>query len=187
MFYNRYANMDFLAFYTLMFSALTTIVFSYDIACQWYRNLRTRMFRLPREMWITDDLFNALRFFIPKLHIYAHGPKCQYKYSFNFQKWSARTDGEDPERFWSHINPASSSTREMSPGARFDALDSHATHWNWRKIVKLGVSAFYTSVSLLIETPPPPSPQVHPLHHDCRKPAKSVHSIKPFTSSSRLV
>jgi Kyakuja-Dileera-Zisupton transposase len=98
------------------------------------------MLRLPPKMWIASDLFQALLFFIPKLHIYAHGAKCQYKFSFNFQRWSVHTDGEDPERFWSHINPASLSTREMAPGARFDALDSHAAHWNWRKIVKLGMS-----------------------------------------------
>jgi Kyakuja-Dileera-Zisupton transposase len=167
-----------------MFLALTTIVFSYDIACQWYRNLRTRMLRLPPKMRISDHLFEVLRFFIPKLHIYAHGSKCQYKYSFNFQKWSARTDGEDPERFWSHINPASLSTREMSPGARFDTLDSHAADWNWRKIVKLGVSIFYESVSILIDDF---SPQVHLLHRDCRKPSKNGHVIVPFSSSSHLV
>jgi hypothetical protein len=141
--------MDFLVLYTLAFSILTNIVFSYDIACQWYRNLKTRMLRLPREMWIPSDLFKTLLFFIPKLHIYAHGPKCRYVYSFNFRKWSARTDGEDPERFWSHINPASLSTREMSPGARFDALDSHAAHWNWRKIVKLGISVLRESLPKL--------------------------------------
>jgi len=117
---------------------ITWIILSYDIACQWFRNLRKRMLRLPHEMWIPPNVFFALRSFIPKLHIYGHGDKCQYKYSFNYQKWSARTDGEDPERFWSHINPASVSTREMSPGARFDALDSHAVHWNWRKTVKFG-------------------------------------------------
>ncbi|KAF8460870.1 hypothetical protein DFH94DRAFT_641058, partial [Russula ochroleuca] len=98
----RYANMVFLAFYSLMFSVLTTIVFSYDIACQWHQNLNARMLRLPPEMWIASDLFQALLFFIPKLHIYAHGAKCQYKFSFNFQRWSVCTDGEDPKRFWSH-------------------------------------------------------------------------------------
>jgi hypothetical protein len=98
------------------------------------------MLQLLTRMWIPPDLFLALQFFIPKLHIYGHGEKCQYRYSFNFQKWSAHTDGEDPEWFWSHINPASLSTREMSPGTRFDALDSHAAHWNWCKIIKLGMS-----------------------------------------------
>jgi len=152
--FGRYANMDFIAFYTLMGAILTSIVFSYDIACQWFRNLKTRMLQLPCEMWIPPPSFVALRFFIPKLHIYGHGEKCQYKYSFNYQKWSARTDGEDPERFWSHINPASLSTREMTPGARFDALDSHAAHWNWRKIVRFGMSFYVTSRSRLIYIQP---------------------------------
>jgi Kyakuja-Dileera-Zisupton transposase len=97
------------------------------------------MLQLPCEMWISPLSFVALQFFILKLHIYGHGEKCQYRYSFNFQKWSARTNREDPKQFWSHINPASLSIREMTPGAHFDALESHATHWNWRKIVKLGM------------------------------------------------
>ena len=92
--------------------------------------------------------------FIPKLHIYGHGEKCQYKYSFNYQKWSARTNGEDPEQFWSHINPASLSTREMTPGAWFDALDSHAAHWNWCKIVRFGMSFYVMFRSRLIYIQP---------------------------------
>jgi hypothetical protein len=91
-------------------------------------------------MRISPLTFVTLQFFILKLHIYGHGDKCQYEYLFNFQKWSAHTDGEDPERFWSHINPASMSTKEMSPGARFDALNSHTAHWNWHKITKMGMS-----------------------------------------------
>ena len=108
------------------------------------------MLQLPHKMWITSEIFMGLQFFIPKLHIYGHREKCQYKYSFNYRKWSARTDREDPEQFWSHINPASLSTREMTPGARFDALDSHVTHWNWRKIVKFGMSILCDARSGLI-------------------------------------
>ena len=37
--FGRYTNMDFIAFYTFMGAILTSIVFSYDIACQWFRNL----------------------------------------------------------------------------------------------------------------------------------------------------
>ena len=50
----------------------------------------------------------------------------------------ARTDGEDPERWWAHINPVSMSTKEMGPGARLDTLDDHAGAWNWRKITGFG-------------------------------------------------
>jgi len=140
--YNRYANMDFLLFFTLLPSILMLIGLSYDFICQWLRKLKTRMLRLPQDMWMPAEVFATLLFFIPKFHIYGHGDKCQHKYLFNFQKWSTRNDGEAPEWFWAHINPLSMSTKEMSPGARFDVLDSHATHWNWRKIVNFGWSAF---------------------------------------------
>jgi len=102
--------------------------------------MKKSMLQLPHKMWITSEIFMGLQFFIPKLHIYGHGEKCQYKYSFNYRKWSARTDREDPKWFWSHINPASLSIREMTPGAWFNALDSHAAHWNWHKIVRFGMS-----------------------------------------------
>ena len=50
----------------------------------------------------------------------------------------ARTDGEDPEHWWAHINPVSMSTKEMGPGARLDTLDDHAAAWNWWKITRFG-------------------------------------------------
>ncbi|KAI0273137.1 hypothetical protein BGY98DRAFT_936390 [Russula aff. rugulosa BPL654] len=105
----RYAIMDFIAFYTLMGAIFTSIVFSYEI-----------------------------------LHIYGHGEKCQYKYSFNYQKWLAHTDGED-------LN-ASLSTGEMTPGAQFNALDSHAAHWNWHKIVRFDSSLSSQLVEALKES-----------------------------------
>jgi hypothetical protein len=45
--YNSYANMDFIVFYTLLGTIMTPLVVSYDIACQWSQNLRSRMLRLP--------------------------------------------------------------------------------------------------------------------------------------------
>jgi hypothetical protein len=102
-------------------------------------------------MQIPPALFVATRYVIPKLHIYGHGLKCQFKYSLNFLKWSARTNGEDIERWWAHLNPVSMSTKEMSPGARHDTLDDHAGAWNFRKITKFGLLFFpMYYISLLI-------------------------------------
>ena len=137
----RYANMDFIAFYTLLGAILTSVVFNYDIVCQWLWNIQKWMLLLPCEMWISLQSFMNLWFFIPKLHIYGHREKCQYKFLFNYQKWSGCTDRENPKWFWSHINLASLSTREMTLGARFNTLGSHAAHWNWHKIVKFDMSA----------------------------------------------
>ncbi|KAJ8502691.1 hypothetical protein ONZ45_g11524 [Pleurotus djamor] len=52
----------------------------------------------------------------------------------------AMTDGEDPERWWAHINPVSMSTRLMGPGSRLDTIDDHAAAWNWQKIRGFGDS-----------------------------------------------
>ncbi|KAJ7729133.1 hypothetical protein B0H14DRAFT_3518394 [Mycena olivaceomarginata] len=39
-----------------------------------------------------------------------------------------------PERGWANANPLASSTKEMGPGARRDALDDHFNDWNHKKI-----------------------------------------------------
>lgn len=84
-----------------------------------------------------DKLF--FTFVIPKFHITAHGPKCQSIYSLNLRQFMARTDGENIERGWAWMNPASLSTREMGPGARRDTLDDQWAAWNWRQLTRLGM------------------------------------------------
>jgi Kyakuja-Dileera-Zisupton transposase len=96
------------------------------------------MGQLPSYMQIDDARLSNTVFVLPKMHIYGHGSSCQTKYSLNFIKFSARMNGEEVERWWAHINPASMSTREMGEGAREDTLDDHARSWNWRKITNFG-------------------------------------------------
>ena len=130
--------MDFIVFYSLIGTILRLIVFSYDIACQWSCNLPRQIAQLPDTMHLMADQLTFARFVIPKFHIYAHGLSCQTSFSLNFLPFMARTNREDPERWWAHINPVSMSTKEMGPGARLDTLDDHAAAWNWRKIVGMG-------------------------------------------------
>ncbi len=49
-----------------------------------------------------------------------------------------RTDGENIERGWAWMNPASLSTREMGPGARHDTLDDQWQAWNYQRVVRFG-------------------------------------------------
>jgi hypothetical protein len=135
---HRYANMDFILFNSLIGAKYELLLFSYDIACQWSRKLSLRQVQLPNSMRLSDKQLHSLRLAIPKFHISAHGLDCQSNFSFNYQPHMARTDGEDPERWWAHINPVSMSTKEMGPGARLDTLDDHAAAWNWRKITGFG-------------------------------------------------
>jgi hypothetical protein len=135
---HRYANMDFILFHSLIGAKNDHLMFLYDIACQWSRNLSQRLVQLPNSMQLSDKQLHLLQFAIPKFHISAHGLDCQCDFSFNYRPYMARTDGEDPERWWAHINPVSMSTKEMGPGARLDTLDDHAGAWNWQKITGFG-------------------------------------------------
>jgi Kyakuja-Dileera-Zisupton transposase len=138
----RYANMDFILLYTLVGIIFMPLVLSYDIVCQWFRNLHTRIPQFPKIMRIPPSVFINITYVIPKFHIYGHGSSCQFRFSLNFLKWSARTNGEDIERWWAHLNPLSMSTKEMAPGARTDTIDDHAAAWNFRKIVGFGMCFF---------------------------------------------
>lgn len=130
--------MDYLFFSTLRNNCLDVLNVSYDIACQWHKNLWSRMKSLPGSYNISY-LCVFIRFFVPKFHLPAHVNKCQTLFSFNFARFVGRTDGEAPERGWSNINPVASSTKAMGPGCRRDTLDDHFGDWNWKKVVGLGM------------------------------------------------
>jgi hypothetical protein len=136
--------MDFIVLFTLFRSPPSPLTLSYDIACQYSRNFERRTSQFPASMQPSTDVIKTVKYVIPKFHIYGHGQSCQTKYSLNYLQHSARTDGEEPERWWAHINPISMSTREMGPGARHDTIDDHAGAWNWRKITGLGMDSYYT-------------------------------------------
>ncbi|TBU37904.1 hypothetical protein BD309DRAFT_875464, partial [Dichomitus squalens] len=115
-----YANMDYLYFSTLL-GVILAILISYDIVCQWYKNLFSRMVEdFPEEMWIDQSRWDSIRFAIPKKHWKVHGSNPSHsRFSLNYLPHVGRTYGEGIESHWSHMNPLSLSTREMSPGITF--------------------------------------------------------------------
>ncbi|KAG1844600.1 hypothetical protein F4604DRAFT_1884427 [Suillus subluteus] len=112
---------------------------SYDIACQWSKNLWGRMSNYPSRVHFARD-GKILTFLILKFHLPAHITACQITFSHNFIKGMGRMDGEAPERGWANINPVATSTRETGPGARQDTLDDHFGDYNWKKVTNFGVS-----------------------------------------------
>ncbi|KAG1819100.1 uncharacterized protein BJ212DRAFT_1446228 [Suillus subaureus] len=76
----RYINMDFLFFSVLCHHSLKVLNVSYDIMCQWHKNLWARMATFPKDYQI-DYIIKTARFFV----------RC--------------TDGEALECGWSNINP----------------------------------------------------------------------------------
>lgn len=133
----RYVNMDYILASTLVNVTLFQLLITYDIACQWAKNLQARFSQLSSDIGVNLDSVK-LTVAIPKGHIKSHGRTCQSRYSLNYIPGSARTDGKGVERDWAHMNGLTSSTREMGPGNRQETLDDHWAAWNWEKILRLG-------------------------------------------------
>ncbi|THU88312.1 hypothetical protein K435DRAFT_575703, partial [Dendrothele bispora CBS 962.96] len=134
----RYANMDY-AYGSILRHVHPSLhcVNSYDIVCQWHKNLASRMEGMP-DLVRVDIPSRSMDYVIPKLHIHGHNLKCQLSFSLNYTLGVGRTDVEGIERPWANIGPVATSTREMGPGTRHDTLDDHLHHWNWTKMVALG-------------------------------------------------
>ncbi|KAJ7872115.1 hypothetical protein B0H13DRAFT_2349622 [Mycena leptocephala] len=103
----RYSNMDYLFFSSLIGITVITIVASYDIACQWSRNFLTRAKAMPDAMKLPN--------WIKMLFKECHGP-----YSFNYTKGVGRTDGEGVERNWSWLNSCGPVNLSDGPGSHVD-------------------------------------------------------------------
>lgn len=129
--------MDYLVFLALVGFTAIMLNISYDIACQWSKNLGNRMDSMPTHLHIPHSNM-VIQYFVPKFHIVAHVAACQVNFSWNLTKWVGRTDREAPEWGWVNANCVASSTKEMGLGTRRDTLDDHFGDWNWKKTTTLG-------------------------------------------------
>ncbi|KAJ7471708.1 hypothetical protein B0H11DRAFT_2237257 [Mycena galericulata] len=106
-----------------------------------YLNMDYMFFMSLEDSELQQFFRNGKRFFVflvPKFHLPAHIESCNIKFSFLLTRYVGQTDGEAPERGWSHINPLATSTREMGPHLRREILDDHFNDWNWKKILNMG-------------------------------------------------
>lgn len=133
----RYINMDLSFLLALRNAQISRIGISYDIACQWTRNLHKCMPLFPPELYEPYRL-KEITSGIPKFHLPGHGDKCSTKWSLNFCRGWARTDGEGVERNWACVERFATAMREMAAGSRHDFLDFQIGAANRRKICGLG-------------------------------------------------
>ena len=134
--------MDWIFLSCLIGITLLRLVISYDIACQWRKNLWERMTEYPEEMRLPSDL--EVKVGIPNWHVNGHGLDCQNNLSLSYIPGVGRTCGEDVKTSWAHTNSLAPSTREMGPGARRETLNDHWNGWNFRKIVGFRESIFFS-------------------------------------------
>ena len=100
------------------------LMYSYDIACQFYKNLLDRIKKLPPLLRF-DIVARTMRFVVPKLHILGHKLACQLLFNIAYLLGGARTDGEGVERPWAALGLLGTSLRVMGPGSASDTLDDH--------------------------------------------------------------
>lgn len=129
--------MDYVFGLVLRAIAVSLVLISYDIACQWFVNLFKRMNQSwPEEIRLTDS--KTLIPAIPKLHEPMHHSTNHEAFSFNYIAGVGETDGECPERVWSPHNALGNSTKTQGPGGSQDVLDDHFGFWNWQKYTAMG-------------------------------------------------
>ncbi|KAE9403288.1 hypothetical protein BT96DRAFT_955974 [Gymnopus androsaceus JB14] len=128
----RYGNMDYTFALALReFVDVDDILISYDIACQWFANLESRISKFwPQEL--KPPVTFTAKPAIPKFHLPSHEDDHE-EYSFNIIPGVGSTDGEGPERIWSFHNPLAASTKPMAPATRLLVLDDNFGFWNWMK------------------------------------------------------
>ena len=108
--------MDYMVLSALAAVSVLHIVVSYDIGCQWSKNLQEQISKYDDDnLQLPEDTQLEIR--IPSWHINGHGSYCQNNYSLNYLPGVGRTCGEDVEISWSQTNSLAPSTHEMGSGA----------------------------------------------------------------------
>jgi len=109
--------------------------------CQWSINLRNRLKDFPLENAEHLDHQIVARV-VPKFHLAAHKGDCRVNFSLNYEPGVGRSDMEGPERTWFGLQ-GGGSTKDQGPGYWSDAMDDKFGHWNWSKLVRLGMAIWF--------------------------------------------
>jgi hypothetical protein len=136
----RYCNMDYIIFSALAGVKLRRIVITYDIGCQWCKNVQRRMEELPDDLKL--DLTTMVKVGIPSWHINGHGKNCK-TFCLSYMDGVGRTCGEEVEMTWAQMNALGTSVREMGPGARHETLNDQWCGSNFQKIIAFRMRLHY--------------------------------------------
>ncbi|KAL0564010.1 hypothetical protein V5O48_018046 [Marasmius crinis-equi] len=137
----RYSVMDYVIGIALQqFIGLLWMILCYDIACQWFINLKHRAPKWPEGTQMPVGL--QMEPAIGKLHEPGHKQKNHHMFSLNLIKWVGFSDGETLERIWGPHNILGNATKTMGPGGRQDLLEAQFDFWNWLKYITLGMTLY---------------------------------------------
>jgi len=116
---------------------ITRILISYDVGCQYYKNLQTRFDSYASFPPLKLSDLKYWKVVVPKFHLSGHGTECHVLFNLACTKWARRMDGERIESGWAQSNGMATWTRESGPFARRNILDDHWNAFNWSKLLGL--------------------------------------------------
>ncbi len=114
---------------------------TYDIACQYKKNVMSHQKDLPKDLRPKSTA--QLHFATPVWHGNVHELSCKTENSLLYQYGAGKSDREGPERVWVVLNPLSWATKEMGPGARHNDIEDKIDHHNFYKNVHEGLSCYF--------------------------------------------
>ncbi|KAJ7024932.1 hypothetical protein C8F04DRAFT_1269809 [Mycena alexandri] len=133
----RYSNMDYIVASALFGFSLMLLTISYDIACQWKKNLPERNDNLPKKLRLPlKDI--TLQCALPVWHAGSHNEECEKDNSLSYKVGVGKSDGEGVERVWSVLNPAANHTKDAGRGQRADSLEDKIDNHNFLKNIGQG-------------------------------------------------
>lgn len=118
-------------------AGITRILISYDIGCQFCKNLQFRLDSYAAFASIKLDDLDYCKIVVPKFHLEGHGTECHILFNPAYTKWAGRMDGERIEGSWAQTIGMATWTRESGPFARRNILDDHWNAFNWSKLLGL--------------------------------------------------
>jgi hypothetical protein len=138
--------MDYILLAVLALTTVLRLVITYDIACQWSKNLDKRLEKYPTRLQPKPG--TKIETAVPSWHINGHGEPCQTNFALSYMEGMGRTCGDEIEGSFSHTNSLGSSLREMGPAARHDAINDIYSGYNLNKVVRLRELVIATQVAL---------------------------------------
>ncbi|PIL29558.1 hypothetical protein GSI_08366 [Ganoderma sinense ZZ0214-1] len=104
--------------------------YTYDVICS---RLRSMIPRFEKHHPKLVPIIKDLKCLLPSMHLHAHKELCQIVYALAYADGFGLAHGEGVETPWAEFNIAGLTTREMSAGARHDAINDLFNFWNWLK------------------------------------------------------
>ena len=122
------------------FSQVREVMLSYDIACQYFPNLKKRMKEWPKERRLPSTMH--LRPLIPGFHYPVHIEGDHDEFDTRLCDGLGITDLEAIERLWGAIGMLGLATKTMAPASRQLVLDDNFGFYNWLKYINHGKIQF---------------------------------------------